>query len=265
MKLGVFQFSPAFGDKEGNLGRIGSALGSAEGDLVVLPELCTTGYRFVAREEAFDLSEPVSGGRTTEILSGICRDRGLHLALGMAERCGDACYNSAVLIGPGGWIGTYRKVHLFQDEKRWFSPGSEGFPVFDLGFASVGLMVCFDWIFPEAARTLALSGADLICHPSNLVLPYCPDAMITRSIENRVFTATANRTGAEERGGAGRLVFIGSSQITDPSGKVLVRMDREEEGLSFVQIDPQRARDKRITPMNHLWEDRKADQYGVRL
>ena len=124
------------------------------------------------------------------------------------------------------------------------------------------MMICYDWIYPESARSLALAGADIICHPSNLILPYCPDAMITRSIENRVFTITANRTGTEARGGKPPLTFIGQSQVTSPKGERLVRFGPEEEGIKVTEIDIQMARNKRITPKNHLWEDRKPKLYS---
>jgi len=96
-------------------------------------------------------------------------------------------------------LGTYRKIHLFYKEKLYFAPGENPPKVFNVNGVNIGVMICFDWIFPETARTLSLQGAELIAHPANLVLPYCQNAMITRSIENRVFTATANRVGSELR------------------------------------------------------------------
>jgi predicted amidohydrolase len=262
MKVGVYQFSPAFGNVQSNLKAIGAALEQVHADLVVLPELCTTGYQFVSAREARSLAEPVPEGAAVRCLESICRARGMHLVAGIAEAAGGAVYNSAVLIGPAGWIGTYRKVHLFLDEKKWFTPGDTGFRVWDIGIARIGLMVCFDWIFPEAARDLALLGADLICHPANLVLPYCPDAMITRSIENRVFSITANRTGEETRDGADPLSFIGKSQAVGVRGELLFRMGESEEGVRFAEIDPRSARDKRLTPANDLFRDRRPDLYA---
>ena len=132
----------------------------------------------------------------------------------------------------------------------------------DIGTARLGMMICYDWIYPESARSLAMSGADIICHPSNLVLPYCPDAMITRSIENRIFTATANRTGKEARGGKTTLDFIGKSQITNPEGDRLVQFGTDEEGIKVTEIDVKLARNNRVTPVNHLWEDRRPELYS---
>jgi predicted amidohydrolase len=122
------------------------------------------------------------------------------------------------------------------------------------------MMVCFDWIFPESARTLALLGADIICHPSNLVLPYCPDAMVTRCIENRVFAITANRVGSESRNKE-TLTFIGRSQVVDPKGKILHRASDKDEEANVVEIDPATARNKSLNRFNDLLKDRREKLY----
>jgi len=128
------------------------------------------------------------------------------------------------------------------------------------GGAKVGLMICFDWIFPEACRSLALKGADIICHPSNLILPYCQTAMTTRAMENGLFTITANRIGSERRNGQ-ELTFTGGSQIVDPRGRVLAQASRDQEEVVVVEIDPIQARDKNFTASNHLFRDRRVDLY----
>jgi predicted amidohydrolase len=186
----------------------------------------------------------------------------LYVAAGLVEEADGKFYNSAVLVGPDGWLGTYRKIHLFWREKDWFAPGNQPYQVWDIGKARVGLMICFDWIYPEAARTLALKGADILCHPANLVLPHCPDAMVTRSLENRVFSITANRTGAESRGGGPNLKFIGKSQTIGPKGEVIFRMDDQETGVRLVDIDPKAARNKCIIQTNDLFRDRKPEYYS---
>ncbi len=140
----------------------------------------------------------------------------MHVVVGLPEQVGNQCYNSAILVGPTGFIGLYRKAHLFFEETLFFSPGNTGLEVWDIGMAKVGVLICFDWIYPEAARTLALKGADVLAHPSNLVLPHCPDAMVTRCLENRVFSVTANRVGQESRGGKQPLTFIGKSEVVSP-------------------------------------------------
>ena len=261
MKIAIYQFAPLFGEKEKNLNKIKTGVSETNADLIVLPELCTTGYQFVSHEEAKSLSEPIPDGETTEAFVHICRSIGCYLVAGLAEIEEGSVYNSALLVGPDGFVGLYRKVHLFCEEKKWFLPGNRGFHVWDIGIAKIGIMICFDWIFPEATRSLAVQGADIICHPTNLVLPYCQDAMITRSIENRVFSVTANRIGSEKRGEKKRLTFTGGSQIVDPKGRRLFQLEKEEEAYKEISIDPDIARDKQITENNHLWRDMRPDQY----
>lgn len=261
MKIAVFQFAPEFGNKEGNLRKIHDAVAQIDADLLVLPELCTTGYQFVSEGEVSELSESIPDGPTVAYFQRLCREEDCHLVAGLAERDDDRLYNSSVLVGPGGFIGVYRKVHLFCDEKRLFCPGNLGFPVWDAGGAKIGMMICFDWVFPEAARSLALQGAELICHPANLVLPYCQDAMVTRSIENGVYTVTVNRIGSESRRPKETLTFTGRSQVVGPRGGVLLRTTGDREVIDAVEIRPEDTRNKWITPTNHLFDDRMVDQY----
>ena len=150
------------------------------------------------------------------------------IVAGLPERAGSHCFNSAVVVGPKGFIGCYRKTHLFFEETLLFhSRRQQAFTCGTSGIAKIGVMICFDWYYPEAARTLALQGADIIAHPSNLVLPHCPDSMVTRCLENRVFSVTANRIGSEARGGKERLTFIGMSEVVSPRGRILHRASRE--------------------------------------
>jgi len=122
-------------------------------------------------------------------------------------------------------------------------------------------MICFDWIFPETTRILALKGADVICHCANLVLPYCQEAMVTRCLENRVFAVTANRTGTETRGEKS-LHFTGKSQITGPDGSILYRAGEATEECGVVEIDPTLARNKVINPYNDAFGSRRNEYYG---
>jgi predicted amidohydrolase len=260
MKIALIQFAPRFGEVESNLRAIEEACGGLQADLVVLPELCTTGYQFKDRGELAALAEP-TGGESLGRLSAIARDCGGYLAAGYAERDAESLFNSAALVGPDGIAGNYRKIHLFDDEKRLFDPGDLGFGVFETGGVKVGLMVCFDWIFPESARSLALGGAQVIAHPANLVLPYCQRSMITRALENQVFTATANRTGSEERLPGQRLQFTGASRLVGPDGKLIAEGPADQPAVITAEIDPQLALDKNITPVNHVLTDRRPDQY----
>lgn len=262
MRVGYLQFDPIFAEVKRNLDRVAERLSRETCDLMVLPELFASGYQFVSETEVRALAEPVPDGPTTQRLVEIARERNMHLAAGLPERGADGCYNSAVLVGPQGFIGLYRKTHLYFEETLWFRPGNTGFQVWDLGVAKVGLMVCFDWYYPESARTLALKGAEIICHPSNLVLPHCPDAMVTRCLENQVFAITANRIGTEARGGKPPLTFIGNSEVVTPRGKILQRASRDREEAAVIEIDPAEAANKALNPYNDLLKDRRVELYN---
>lgn len=259
-KIGYYQFEPHFGMVQKNLERILSALTDVQADLIVLPELPFTGYYFKDRKELKDLAEDVNDSSTIERLKGFCQQQDLYIVTGFAEKAADKVFNSAVLIGPGKIVHTYRKLHLFNTEKDYFDPGDTPLEVALVRDVKIGLMVCFDWIFPEVARMLALKGADILCHPANLVLTYCQQAMRTRSIENSVFTVTANRYGTEKRP-HGALTFTGQSQITDPQGTLLSRAEPKADSLSVVDIDVALARDKKITAKNDLFSDRRPQFY----
>ncbi|WHZ25091.1 MAG: Aliphatic amidase AmiE [Nitrospira sp.] len=263
MRVGYFQFDPSFGEVVRNLDLVTARLERVEADLIVLPELFATGYQFVSQEEVLRLAEPVPDGITTKRLADLAGRRGMTIVAGLPERAGTACFNSAVVVGPEGFVGCYRKTHLFFEETLFFTPGDSGFHVWDIGLAKVGVMICFDWFYPEAARTLALQGAEIIAHPSNLVLPHCPDSMVTRCLENRTFSVTANRIGSEARGGKDRLTFIGMSEIVDPRGRILHRAPREGEDLTIVDIDPVEARTKALNSYNDLLRDRRPTLYGA--
>jgi predicted amidohydrolase len=260
MKVGFFQFAPIFGNPEKNLKVIRESVTKADSpDILVLPELALTGYTFEDSEEAYSLSEEVGGKLTGELIS-IAGENRLTMAVGFLEREGKHLYNSSILICGEGVVGVYRKVHLFREEKAIFKSGNMGFPVFPVGNINIGLLVCFDWIFPEAMRTLALKGADIILHSANLVLTYYQKVAITRAIENRVFIVLANRTGIEERFGS-KNEFTGESEIVDPKGRIMLKAGKDEEGIFSIDINPEEARDKKITDLNDIFEDRKPEFY----
>jgi predicted amidohydrolase len=196
-----------------------------------------------------------------EALTDLCRKRGFHLVTGFAEREGDRCFNSGLLIGPAGIVRTYRKIQLFNQEKSWFDPGNLPLEVTRVRGARIGMMICFDWAFPEIARSLALKGMEVLCHPSNLVLPgHCQLAMRARCLENGIFAVTANRCGADRRP-HGTLRFTGRSQIGGPRGEVLFQAPAGGGAVRVERIDPSRARNKMLTPRNHLLRDRRPELY----
>lgn len=262
MKVGFYQSHPLFGKVKENLEQAVQEISRVKADLIVLPELFNTGYRFVSREEVSELAEEIPSGKTCRAMFGLARDLGMIMVFGLAEKEGKCLYNSAAVIGPGGFIGKYRKIHLFAEEKLFFDPGDEGFTVFDVGQAVLGVMICFDWLFPESARVLAVLGADIICHPANLVLPYCQKAMVTRSLENGVFTITANRIGTESRGDYDVLTFTGESQILDNEGRVLAGLGGNDTGIVIADVDPEKARNKSVTKFNERITDRRPEFYG---
>lgn len=266
MRIGFYQFLPEFGRPRENAEAVAGAVRRAGADLLVAPELATSGYAFASREESAGLAETLPGP-TTELLARACRETGGRVVLGIAEKAVDGYFNSAVLVGAGGVEGVYRKAHLFGEEKLHFSTSRGGFPVFPVPVRGetvrLGLLVCFDHFFPEAARTLALAGAQIICHPANLVLPeYAQLTTRVRSIENRVFWVLANRCGAEDRGGL-KLAFTGASQVTAPDGRVLARAPESGEACEVVEVRPAEADDKKVTGRNHLWEDRRPELYRL--
>jgi len=263
MKVGFAQFESVFGDKEANINtilRLSKTAVDQETDLLVLPELCNTGYVFKSKKEVEALSENVPEGRTTRELIRFAEDSGIHIVAGLCEKQNDQHFNSAVLVGPEGFIGKYRKAHLFYEENLWFSKGDIPFQVHAIPNAKIGIMICFDWFFPEVVRILALKGAEIVCHPSNLILPYSQKALLGTAVQNNVFIITANRIGVE-RG----VRFTGLSQIIDPKMKILARSGKKEEDIKSVEIDPRIADSKRINKYNDLWLDRRIDLYGALL
>ena len=264
MKVGFVQNHPQFGNIQDNLCRIEEMLDGKRADLFVLPELFSTGYRFKKMDEAHQYAELVPGGAVTSFLTSLAKKINTYFIAGLVEIDDDRIYNSSITVGPEGFIGRYRKIHLFDTEKACFHSGTEAPPVFNLNGTKVGVMICFDWRFPEIARSLALNGAEIIAHPSNLVLPHCPQAMITRCLENRVYAITANRVGNENRVPDEVLHFIGQSQVVDPDGNILIRASEIEEEVQIVEIDLGKAREKFINSKNDIFKDRRPDLYSSR-
>jgi 5-aminopentanamidase len=263
MKAGFFQFNPVFGEKEQNIATVTDALHGVDAELMVLPEFFATGYQFISMDEVAHFAEEVPGGETTEALVGLSKKHGIYIVGGLPERDKELFYNSAVITGPEGFVGVYRKTHLFFEEKLWFAPGNTGFNVFHTDIGAIGIMICFDWYFPESARTLALQGAQVIAHPSNLVLPYCPIAMPIRCLENRAFAITANRIGTEQRKEGPPLTFIGMSQIVAPDATIIARAPEKDNSIMVANINPERALNKAINPYNDLFKDRRPEMYEI--
>ena len=263
MNIGIVQSSPVFGKVEKNIADCFDLMSSHAADLWVLPELFATGYQFLNAAEARELAEPVPSGKTTQALIACAAETECFVVAGLPELDGDNVYNAAVLVGPDGFLARYRKIHLFYEEKTNFTPGDLPFAVVDIGIAKIGMMVCFDHLFPESARSLALQGADVIAHPANLVLPdLAQRTMSIRALENGVFTATANRVGTETRTDEA-LTYTGQSQVVAPDGQALVRLSQDRVEVAVVEIDVSDARDKAITKHNDKLSDRRPDLYRL--
>ncbi len=261
LRIALVQTRPRLGERSANLAAIAAAARSANAELYVLPELATSGYALADRKQALALAERPEGSEGLRRLQELCEERNAAMAVGLPLAEGDGLFNAAALLRPGLPAVFYRKLHLFDREPEIFDPGPDPPAVFEWRGVRLGLMICFDWLFPETTRLLALAGADLIVHPSNLVLSHCQEAMRVRAIENGVFTVTVNRVGEERYPDGERLGFTGCSQATDPDGKRTLALPADEEAVGVISIEPARSRDKRITARNHLLGDRRPSLY----
>ncbi len=267
-RVAALQTRPVFGDVDRNVQR---ALALANrvtpaAALYVFPELMTSGYAFASRAEARALAE-TPGARPAHApglhaLAAWAKAKKTHVVAGFPEKDGARVYNSAALIGPDGRLkDVYRKLHLFDDEKLWFAPGDRAPRVSRVGPARVGMLVCFDWRFPEIWRVLALAGADLIAHPSNLVVPRAAQqATLVRALENRVFVVTANRVGEDVRPDR-RIGFTGLSQIAAPDGSKLARAGARAVKVLAATLDLSKAREKKFAGRNDIFRDRRPEYY----
>lgn len=270
MKIGFLQFKPEFGKVKENISKIENMIFEKDFDLLVLPELANSGYLFTSKEELEEYSEKASDGIFCSSLLKICSKKNCFIVAGFCERAEEEktiYYNSSIIAYPDNKFSLYRKIHLFYEEKNFFTPGNLKYKVERIsgekfGEVNIGMMICLDWIFPEAARTLALQGAQIICHPSNLVMPYCQKAMYARAVENGVFIITTNRIGEDANNGK-EITFTGKSIILSPQGEYLAKATKDTEECIIVEINPDDALNKFINEHNHLFNDRRKDFYFI--
>jgi predicted amidohydrolase len=269
--LAIAQTRPVYLDPAANHAAALDLIRSVEADVYLLPELYLSGYAFSSNDEVrevalspdnpyFDELEAFSAERGCAICGGYA-EAGADDPGGETARAGGDVFNSAFFIGDGKLLANYRKSHLFYREKEFFTPGDTGFIVVEYRGVQFGIMVCFDWIFPESARTLALAGAQVILHPANLVLPWCQRAMFARAVENRVFIATANRVGRETNAQGDDLTFTGQSQAVTPEGEYVLEFTDREVGIRTVRIVPGEADQKLLNQFNDVLADRRPDMY----
>src|SRR5262245_31203639 len=260
--------NPKLMDNSANLTRILENLDTAAAQgaqLVVFPECSLSGYCFDTLQEAMPYSEAVPGPATTSVATA-CSRLNVHAVFGLLERDGSDLYNAAVLVGPRGLAGKYRKIHLpGLGVDKVVQPGNLGFTVCQTPLARIGLNICYDGCFPESSRVMALRGAELVVLPTNWPTgaeEFAEYLINARSLENHIFSAAVNRVG-EERG----FRFIGRSRIADVTGRTLALASPDQEEVIYAEIEPARARNKRIVRVPgkheiHRFNDRRPEVYG---
>ena len=270
VNVACIQMQPEVGEKARNVTHSVELIEQAHARgarLIVLPELCNSGYMFESREEAFALSETLADGDTIRTWSALAARLGVTLVAGYAERDGDALYNAAAVIGPRGVLGGYRKLHLWGDEQLYFEPGNLGMPVFHTPFGRVACAICYDIWFPEVFRMAAQRGADILCVPTNWVpmpaqpaeLPVMANLLAMGGAHsNGLFVAAADRVGVE-RGQA----FLGRSLIVGSEGWPAAgpASPTEEEILVAAVNLADARRHRQLNAFNHVLRDRRPDIY----
>jgi len=262
MRVACVQFAPVFGNLDANTERIVTDIEQIDADVIVFPELATSGYFHLGHDEVTRIAEPLGGPTTQRIIDTATRT-GKVVVCGFAERDGEKMYNAALIAGKGiAQPRVYRKTHLFYKETLGFTPGNSGFFTVYIEHldCTIGTMICYDWRFPESARALALQGADLIVCPSNLVTHIWRMAMPVRAFENKVYLAVANRTGAEHNAGED-VAFNGQSAIYGYNGSVLADAPAEGDAIVIAELHPEQTRDKAFNSINDIFKDRREDMY----
>jgi len=264
VNIAVAQISPERYNIDRNLSKIENfiinIMNEKECDLIVFPELATTGYECWDRFS--ELAEKPSEAESIKRIGRVAREYGVHIIYGFPEESQEVdgiLYDSMVLIDDSGDIrGLYRKTHLFDMEKLVFAPGNE-YKVFTTKIGKIGLMICYDTAFPEVARAYALQGANLLCISTNWENPYSYEwdlITATRAYENTVYIAAANRVGKDEK-----LSFFGHSKIIDPTGRTLAEVKGAREGYACAVIDYNEQR--RIRKAWPMIRDRRPETYKI--
>ncbi|MFN8006267.1 MAG: carbon-nitrogen hydrolase family protein [Terriglobia bacterium] len=268
IKIAGIQMLPQFMNIEANLDQMIRSMettAKAGARLVIFPECALCGYCFESLEEAIPYAESIPGPSTLKLVK-VCQKLQLHVVYGLLERAGDQLFNAAVLLGPEGLIGKYRKVHLPSlGVDKFVQPGDLGFGVYETPLGRIGLNICYDGAFPEGTRVMALKGADLVVLPTNWPTgaeEFAEHLINARGLENHIFFAAVNRVGIE-RG----FRFIGRSRISDVHGRTLALASAEQEEILYAEIDPLKAREKRIVRVPgkheiHRFNDRRPELYG---
>lgn len=272
VNVAAVQWDPKICQKNYNIEKSVSLIHEAAkkgAGLIVLPEMCNAGYVFESRSEAYQQAESIPSGHTCEAWINIAQKDSIFLVAGMIEKDGNCLYNTAVLIGPEGYIGKYRKLHEWDRAKLYLEPGNLGLPVFTLPFGRLGMMICYDGWFPEVPRILTLKGADIICDATNWVVLatqskkdyWALPAHRAHAIFNSVFVVCADRVG-HERG----VEYAGNSVIIDIGGSFLAGpANPENEEIIQAEINLVKGRGRHWTDFNSVLEDRRTDIYDALL
>ena len=279
VRVALAQFSGHI-DKNVNIEKAESLARQAAGNgakVVCFPELCTTIYFCFDRDKKwFETAEPVPGP-AVDRLRRVAKETGTVIVYPLYENDGGVLYNTAVVIGPDGeLIGKYRKMSIPQilrtvkagetpgDERFFFQPGNLGFPVFDTPFGlKIGILICYDRHFPEAARMLGLKGAHLLLVPTATYRDWIRDVweveLRGHAIANMFYVGGVNKVGKDVGGPPDRHYF-GSALFIDPKGGVMARAGDKEDEILYADIDPRTCDDVR-----DLWgfmKFRRPDAYG---
>jgi predicted amidohydrolase len=274
LKVASIQMAPRIGDKAGNLNRSIELIEEAAHQgavLAVLPELANTGYVFNSRQEAFAMAESIPDGESSKAWIDVARRCNIHIVAGIAERVDDRLFNAAIVVGPKGYIGTYRKLHLWNDEHLYFESGDLGLPVFHTEIGRLGAIICYDGWFPEVYRLLAMQGADIVCMPTNWVpMPGQVDGHT--AMANTLAMANAHSNGLNiicaDRVGIERgQLFIGQSLIVGAQGwPVAGPASRDREEILYASINLKKSRSARhLNAFNDVLRDRRNDVYDPML
>lgn len=243
ISVSCVQMKPELGNFQANLLKMenfaeGIMAERPDTDLIVFPELITSGYECTKAEFSKLVEKIETGSESVDRMASICKKYGVTIVYGLPEEdpsISALFYNSMVMIGPGGDIlGSYRKVHPFDTEKSWCRAGHD-LDLVDTPFGKVGMMICWDTAFPEVARAYALKGADLLIVSTNWENPYSTDWDLwtrARAIDNTLHLVSSNRIGADRT-----LSFFGHSNVISPDGKVITSLDEESEGVIHAEID----------------------------
>lgn len=276
VKIAAIQIEPYFHEVDRNLEKAKKYILEAcenGAEIIVLPEVFNVGSAGKCRRDVYRVAEEVPGGKTCDMLLSLAKEKGVYIAGSMVEKEGMDLYNTAVLVGPDGIVGKYRKTHLCSNEFLWYEPGNLGIPVFHTPFGRIALLICMDTYFPETFRIAALQGADLV------IVPYAsgdygkaygmPEEIHTpltvlcmaASVSNHFYVVGCNRVGTCNGLHAG-----GQTIITNPNGGISAPIAPwDEETIVYAEVDLVESRRRNTNPTNNRLTCRRTDLYSADL